>query len=263
MLTAQWTPGPSHEAATRAGLRLGDRGTHSSRTIMLAELRELLSAVPTEAGRESYAEAIVRDNALGKATTSSRRLTNQRLGELYGLDPSLPLFRVFRRVWAVDEPGRPLLALLCALARDPLLRASAEAVLSLAPGAELIRGALIKTLRQATGSRLNDAILDKVARNAGSSWSQAGHLEGRVRKIRRLVEPTPGSVAFVVWLGSLQRLSGEDLLRTPWARVLDRSPAALLDLALRAKQLGLLQARSGGNVIEIDARGLDPFERAG
>ena len=45
------------------------------------------------------------------------------------------------------------------------------------------------------GSRLNDAILDKVARNAGSSWSQSGHLQGRVRKIRLRVDPTVGPAA--------------------------------------------------------------------
>jgi hypothetical protein len=33
----------------------------------------------------------------------------------------------------------------------------------------------------------------------------------------------------------------------------------LLDLVLRAKQLGLVRARIGGGVTEIDPRGLDPL----
>ena len=243
-----------------AGLRTGDRGTHTSRTMMLAELRELLAAVPADAAREDYARAIIQDNVLGKQTSSNRRLTNQRLGELYGLGPTVPVFRVLRRLWDVDEEGRPLLALLCALARDPLLRGTAPAVLDLAPGQELLRSGMTEAIVQEVGDRLNPSILDKVARNAGSSWTQSGHLEGRVRKIRVRVRATPGAAAFALWLGTLQGLSGENLLRTFWARVLDATPGDLLDLTLRAKQLGLVQARVGGGVTEIDVRGLDPAE---
>ncbi|MBK9385759.1 MAG: hypothetical protein IPN34_13195 [Planctomycetes bacterium] len=240
----------------RAGLRFGDRSTHTSRTMMLAELTELLRALPTSTDRESYLTAIVEGNALGKSTESSRRLTSQRLGELYGLDPKLAIFRALRRVWSADEPGRPLSALLCALARDPLLRATSEVVLSLPEGAELGRTSLLATLRAAVGERLNEAVLDKVARNVASTWCQAGHLVGRVRKVRRRVQASAGPLALALWLGSLEGLGGEELLRSRWARVLDRSPRELETIALRAKQLGLIQARIGGGVTEIDASGL-------
>ena len=243
--------------AQAAGFRFGEKGTHTSRTMMLVELTELLAAVPAIANREEYTEAIIEDNILGKQTTSTRRLTNQRLGELYGLSRAVPLFRILRRLWDIDEPGRPLIALLCAVARDPLLRATSKAVLPMPIGSELLRSAVTSAIRESVGTRLNESILDKVARNAGSSWSQSGHLEGRVRKIRREVRPTPGSVAFAVWFGSLHGLAGEDLLRTPWARMLDQSPVELLDLTLRAKQLGLLKASSGGGVVEIDVTPLE------
>jgi hypothetical protein len=225
---------------------------------MFSELSDLLAALPETATREDYAAAIISNNVLGKQTASTRRLTNQRLGELYGLDPRIAIFRVLRRLWGVDETGRPLLALLCALGRDPLLRATARTVLSLAVGEELVRSTFIEAIEHSTGDRLNESILDKVARNAGSSWTQSGHLEGRVRKIRKRVEPTPGAVAFALWLGSLYSLSGEELLVTPWTSVLDRTPPELLDLVLRAKQLRLLHARIGGGVIEIDPTTLDP-----
>ena len=247
----------SRDVLVKAGFRFGNRGTQTSRTIMVTELTDLLRAVPGSAERDDYAVAIIEENVLGKQTTSTRRLTNQRLGELYGLSVTIPLFRVLRRLWGADEPGRPLIALFCALARDPLLRATSQAVLPLPVGAELLRSLMSSAIRTSTGDRLSDSTLDKVARNAGSSWSQSGHLEGRVRKIRREVRPTPGSVAFAVWLGSLQGISGEGLLRTPWARVLDRSPVGLLDLALRAKQLGLLNARVGGGVVELDSTPLE------
>jgi hypothetical protein len=225
--------------------------------MMLAELDLLLAALPQDAPREHYATAVVEENALGKQTDSTRRLSLQRLAELYGLDPALPLFRALRRVWALDEEGRPLIALLCALARDPLLRATAPVVLPLGEGTELIRATLLDALRAAVGDRLNDPVLDKVARNVASTWSQSGHLEGRVRKIRRRVTPTPGSLALALWLASLEGLAGSQLLASPWAQVLDRSPRELEPFVLRAKQLGLISANIGGGTVAIDAAGLD------
>jgi hypothetical protein len=164
---------------------------------------------------------------------------------------------VLRKLWVLDEPGRPLLALLCALARDPLLRATAPAVLGLPEGSELIRATFLDAIREVVGARLNEAVLDKVARNAASSWSQAGHLEGRVRKIRRRVKPSPGPVAAALWLGSLDKLAGEQLLTTRWTRVLDRTGQGLMDTVLEAKQLGVINARAGGGVTEIDVRWLE------
>lgn len=255
-----WGSSSSRAGQEAAGLRFGDKGTHSSRTMMLSELSELLGVVPAEASREGYADAIVGENALGKQTISNRRLTNQRMGELYGLAPSVPIFRVLRRLWDADEAGRPLLALLCALARDPLLRATARTVLALRPGQELLRSLMTEAITDVTESRLNESSTDKVARNTGSSWTQSGHLEGRVRKMRRPVRATPGATAFSLWLGAVQGLAGEDLLKSAWAGVLDANPSELLELALRAKQLGFIRVRSGGGVIEIDARALDPAE---
>jgi len=238
---------------SKAGFRFGDKGTHTSRTMMLSELSDLLNDLPPESERADYATAIIEENVLGKQTTATRRLTNQRLGELYGLDPRLPLFRVLRRVWPLDEAGRPLIALLCALCRDPLLRATAYTVIELPMNAELVRGSLLDAIRESVGPRLNDSILDKVARNAGSSWSQSGHLEGRVRKIRQRVLPTAGATAYALWLGSLEDLAGEQLLSSRWARILDATGSSLVDHVLQAKQLGLIDARIGGGVVEIDA----------
>ena len=242
---------------SEVGFRFGEKGTHTSRTVMLAELSDLLEGVSATGGRAEYVGAIVDDNILGKHTAATRRLTSQRLTELYGLDPRVPIFRVLRRLWRADEPGRPLLALLCALARDPLLRSTAPAVLGLPEGAELVRATFVGGLREAVGSRLNDSILDKVARNTASSWSQAGHLVGRVRKIRRRVTPTPGATAMALWMGGLEGLAGEQLLSSHWARVLDRSSGQLTEFALQAKQLGLIHARIGGGVVEIDTRPLN------
>src|SRR5262249_10549032 len=107
---------------TEMGFRCGDKGTHTSRTLMLAELTSVFEVCPPDAQRERYAEAVLDHNCLSKRTVVNRKLSLQRLSELYGLDPHILLFRVLRRQWELDDTGRPLLTLLAALARDPLLR---------------------------------------------------------------------------------------------------------------------------------------------
>jgi hypothetical protein len=239
------------------GFRFGDKGTHTSRTLMLAELTALLDAVSATGSRAEYVAAIVEANCLGKRTAATRRLTGQRLRELYGLDRAVPLFCVLRRLWSTDVAGRPLLALLAALARDPLLAATAPAVVSIPLGAELSRSELRSALRAVVGERLNENVLDKVARNAASSWTQSGHLQGRTFKKRRQVRATPPVMAFALYLAAAAGFRGEALLTSAWASVLDCSPSAARALALDAKRLGLLDLRTSGNVFELDLRRLD------
>ena len=261
MLNLTWPSSSEARESTRAGLKLNPGGAHTSRTMMLEELGEVLEAVPEDSGREAYLAAIVDENRLGTPTVPRRKGTAQRLTEFSALDPRIPIFRVLRRLWALDPTSRPLLALLCSLARDGFLRASANAVMPLMPGAELLRAGLTEALAKPSEGKLNASSLDKVARNTASSWCQSGHLEGRVRKLRRRVVPTPAATAFAVWLGAQAGLAGEFLLRTPFAAVLDAGPAQLLEYALRAHQQDLIVARSYGQVVELDASPLDPASK--
>src|ERR1035437_7828679 len=89
------------------GFRSGDKGTHTSRTVMFDELSILLDGFAPDIGRSEYLAAIIERNALGKKTMATRILTAQRLSELYILDPTAPLFRVLRRFWQEDAAGRP------------------------------------------------------------------------------------------------------------------------------------------------------------
>lgn len=234
------------------GFRLGERGAHTSRTFMLSELEQVFAVVSPEASRVGYADAIVDGNVTGKRTAATRSLTNQRLGELYGLDPTVTLFRALRFYWSRDEEGRPLLALLCAIARDPLLRLTAPPVLSLAPGEELMRQSALDAVTEAAGHRLNESIIDKVVRNASSTWTQSGHLDGRVRKIRKPVKATPMAVAYALLLGYLLGLRGSRLFDTLWTAVLDANRDELTFLAMDAKRMGGLNIRHGGGVTEVD-----------
>jgi hypothetical protein len=248
-------PGP---LAEKVGFRGGFVGTHTSRTMMLAELTTLLAAVPAAAGRQEYVEAVVEANALGKATTATRRLTLQRLSELYTLDPEVPVFRVLRRLWDLAAESRPLLALLVAIARDPLLMATAPPILSLPPGTEMVRQSVREALRLAVGERLNDSTLDKVIRNAASSWTQSGHLSGRTFKARQKVRVSPPTIAFAFYLGNAAGFQGEELLTSGWVKTLDCRPSEALDAALDAKRVGLLDLRTAGGVFDLNLQRLDP-----
>jgi hypothetical protein len=233
------------------GFRSGSKGTHTSRTIMLNELTTLLSAVSNASPRADYVAAIVDDNVLAKSTVSTRKLSAQRLSELYILDPISPLFRVLRRLWDVDGAARPLLALLCALGRDPLLRATVVPVLALHPGEDLSRQAMTDALRRYSGDRFNESTLDKVVRNASASWLQSGHLQGRVRKIRRLVNATPVATAYALVLGFLEGWRGARHFTTQWTTVLDAQEAELRYLATEAKRIGLIDLKTAADVIEV------------
>lgn len=245
-------------AAKLAGFRLRAESAHTSRTMMLAEINRLLSEQPDDLDRASYRTAIVDENCLGKETVATRRSSAQRLGELYALDGEKAVFRILRHLWVVEPTARPLLALLCVLARDPLLAATAPYVIELQPGAEVSRDALRGALKAASEDRLNDAILEKVLRNVASTWTQSGHFEGRTFKRRRKVAAGPVATAYAVWLADTIGFSGFEPFATGWTRVLDLAPQQALDQTLEAKRLGLLDLQMSDKFIELDLARLDP-----
>jgi hypothetical protein len=124
-------------------------------------------------------------------------------------------------------------------------------VIALRNGQAFDRDAMAASLKAHVGARLNEAILDKVVRNAASSWTQSGHLVGRTLKRRQHVKPTSGAVTMALLLGYLQGLRGASILRTIWCEVLDSTPEALSTLAARASMSGLMRFRKAGDVIEI------------
>ena len=248
-------------AAIESGFRFGG-GTHTSRTIMLAELRAVLAHCGPQATRGEYLSAIHEDNCLGKRTAATRKLSSQRLSELYALDQDVPLFRLMRRCWYVDKDGEPVLALLLALARDPLLRATVPPVLRMRPGEELARQRMTDAIGRAVGDRLSESTLDKVVRNAASSWTQSGHLKGRGRKTRTSVIPTVATTAYALLLGHLTGARGAALFETMWAQVLDAAKGQLMQLAMDARRLGFLDMSLSGGVVDVTFRRLlNPDDR--
>lgn len=253
LLTDELKPRDAAEAERlrEAGFRWGDKGTHTSRTIMLDELRSVLAFCRPDANRDDYLSAIHENNCLGKRTSATRRLSSQRLSELYSLDPEVPLFRVMRKCWYNDREGQSLIALLLALSRDPLLRVTAPTVLHMRPGEEIARQNMTDTLRRVVGSRLSDSTLDKVVRNTASSWTQSGHLKGRGRKVRQRIEPTPVTTAYALLIGHLAGARGTGLFESLWARALDATVSELQHLAIDARRLGFLDMAQSGGVVDV------------
>lgn len=233
------------------GFKAGTGGAHGSRTIMLAELTTLLAAAPADAGKDDYIKLIVDDNCLGKQTSSNRRLTAKHLAELYALDRWVPLFRLLRFFWQVDAQGRPLLAFLCAFARDPLLRLAAGAASEAKVGDVLTTADFVNALNAHAPGRFTPATGRSIAQNIASSWGQAGFFDGTKKKVRKRPIATTANAAYALALGYLCGLHGQILLESLWARLLDVSVSRATALAQEASRQDWLDFRGSGGLVDI------------
>lgn len=233
------------------GCKCTDGGAHISRTMMLQEIQRLLVSAHAGATEEDYWHAVIEDNALGKATDTTRQKTLRHLRELYGLSETIPIFGVYRELVRFDPQSAPLLSLLVAWARDPLLRATTAAILGARPGDRVtghdLQQAFIKTYPDQY-SPLNVA---KIARNAASSWTQSGHLWGRTKKIRSMVEPGPAALTLGLLLGYIGQLPVSQLFASTWCRLLDLSAMQARTLAEQAHREELITLKAVGTVIEV------------
>jgi fructose-specific component phosphotransferase system IIB-like protein len=226
-------------------------GAHTSRTMMLSELRNLLDACPGTAEPRDYERAVLDENVLGKASSSSRQRSFRYLRELYGLYLGLPSFRALRQLWDHDVDAQPLIALTSALTRDPALRGTAVAVLQASEGAMVSSDQLAAAVCDAYPGSYSRAVADKIGRNAASTWTQSGHLKGRTPKIRTRATPRPASVAYALFVESLTGAQGDLLFESLLLRVQDAPAYALHELAREASRRGWLDYRSIGTVTEL------------
>ena len=234
------------------GFRHMPGGVHLSKTMMLDELQKVLDLRPSDG--DAVEDAILNRNILSKPTGTARKLVLSRLNTLYGIRTALPVQTAMLKLWTQHAAGHPLLALLCTLAREPLLRDTVSAVLNAPRGAALRWPDLAETLAAKHPGRYSQKMLKSLAQNCASSWTQSGHLKGKVAKRRSLAEPTAHVAAYAALLGSLAGFGGPALIASPWMRVLDRSEADVLGLLRRAEGAGLAQLRVGGGVIQVNVR---------
>lgn len=233
-------------------------GTNTSQTILVGSLTALLAAVPAGGSRPDYEKAAIDGNVLAKLTAGARRRTFRHLRELYVLRSDSILFGALRTLWSDDFEARPVLAGLCALARDAVFRASSAAILR----TSLDDSVTARDLASAVGDRFPNAYsastLAKIGRNCFSSWEQTGHLGAAHRGSRPRTRAVcrQSNVAYALLIGHLQGVRGEALFETNWARVLDQPKSQLFELAHGGSQRGLIEFRRAGGVVEVGFREL-------
>jgi hypothetical protein len=259
--------GPTQVVAARGTVEIapGDTsgGPNTSHTIMAGALGALLTAVPSDARFTDYERAALDSNVLGKQTDGARRRTLRYLRELYLLRPDALLFRALRDLWLHDRQAQPLLAGLCAVARDAVFRASSDAITQSHPGDTLTAHDFAQVVSDRFPGVYRDTTLAKIGRNVFSSWEQTGHLarHARATKVRTRAACQPANVAYALMLGYLEGARGQALFTTLWASVLDQPMSRLYELASSASQRGLIEFRHAGGVVEISFHELlRPFD---
>ena len=245
-------PQLKNKLINRFGFRHNRGGPHLARTMMLEELKLLFSfVVDPDVGKSDYLRSIVEDNCLGKRSDRTRKLTARHLAGLYILDPDITLFRNLRYFWKRDTEGQPLLAMICAIARDSILKSSMPFMQNFIKGQRVSREALEEFINNLETDRFSPATLKSTAQNINSSWTQSGHLHGRVKKIRSQPKATPGAVSYALLLGYLSGVRGESLYKTEYAKLLDCSMEQSIELSIEASRKGWIVLKRLGSVIEV------------
>jgi hypothetical protein len=242
--------GPAADASRvlLVGMKVAGGGPHQSKTMMLAELSTVLAL----SAHTDYSGAILRQNLLGKPSMRSRQAAVYRLRQLYGIGQPAAICAVLHKLWQRDPFGRPLLAILCALARDPLLRDGADAVLSAAPEEQVRWPSIATAFERRHPDRLGEKMSKSLAQNAASSWTQSGHQSGAVQKRRTRAMPTPTVAAYAALLANLAGFGGARLLASRWLDLIDRPAEDRLSLLRQSEGLGLARVRIAGDVLEIE-----------
>jgi hypothetical protein len=245
-----FAPGVDYARVTKAGLRVSGGGGHQSKTMMLHELTALLSEAENQ-GLTAAIIAVSSENLFGKTSGAAGESALTNLAKLYGIKAPVAITRALIRLWAMDATARPMLALLCALARDPLLRDTAGVVMRTPVGVSLRWPEIASEIQQHHPDRFSPAMLKSLSQNCASSWTQCGHLSGRVAKVRTHTKASPEAAAFAALIAQYAGFGGPALLASPWMVVLDAQPEERLGLLRRAQGRGLVRVRHAGAVFEL------------
>jgi len=251
-MECEWMNIANSSLLSRFGFSLEKGGAHIARSMMLNEIRQLLAFFDDRtASKADYITAIKTNNCLGKPSGKSRDLAARHLIDLYSLDSEIPIFRTLKYFWSKDEKGQPLLALLCAYARDAVLRTSAPFIFNLQEGAVISRENTEDFIESADPGRFSKATLKSTSQNINTTWTQSGHLSGRVLKVRKKVQATPGPVAFALFLSYLHGARGEMLFCTEYCKLLDCHVERAIGLAETASAKGWITFKRIGRVMEV------------
>ncbi len=234
------------------GFNFEKGGVHQARTMMLQDLTSLIRYVDnSKALKTDYIDAIEIDNCLGKKSGRTRNISSRHLKRLYALDPGVTLFRSMLFFWNRDPESRHLLALLCTIARDSIFRMSLPFMHSYSHGQIVENKNLAEYIGEKHPDRFSLATLKSISQNINSTWTQSGHLTGRVKKIRTRVHTSPGAVSYALLLGFLSGIRGEALFHTQYAQIFDCTIEKQVELAVDASRKGWIVFKKVGNVMEV------------
>jgi hypothetical protein len=238
------------------GFRHTQVGGHSARSMMLNELKALLSHTSQDATPAQIEKAIIEDNILDKPTLSSRKKSLHHMRELYGLDVGQALFRVLRDFAVRDRLSVPLLALVCVYCRDPQLMASFELIKGLRIGEILPRETMEAHLESSFPNRFSPAMKKSMAQNVNTSWTFSGFLCGKAKKVRCQSECRPEAAAYAMFAGYLAGLRGQTLLESAYGQLVAKDPSILLAQLPMSAARGLIGFKFAGGIFEFDFRRL-------
>lgn len=233
------------------GFKFDVGSTHTKRTMMLTELQLLLDAAGDNENQAGFFRLIVDENCLHKQTLNNRKYSASYLKELYGLNPSILLFRALRFFWTRDTDAIPLLAILCVYARDELVRKSAPYILGVDDGTSPKKDQLEGIFEREYPGRFSEIMLQSLVRNLLSTWTQSGHLTGKVKKVRTRPQVTAGAIAYALLLAYLTGGRGMNLFSSEYVKLLDCGRDRALELAEEASRRGWIVFKSIGDVIEV------------
>ena len=234
-------------------------GAHISKTMMLDEITKLIINNPRMTTIEEYHHAVVSNNILSKATQSTRQETYNRLRSLYGLDEKIPIFSIYRDLVLYDLQSAHLLSLLVSWIRDPLLRASTLAIYQANYGDEVKNESIQQAILQVFPDKYSPSSLGTTSRNTASTWTQSGHLSGKLKKVRCRVTTRPASVTLSLLLGHICGYEGEHLFTSPYVRLLDLNSTDAKSQASLAHRENLLTLKAIGNIVEVSFNRHQPY----
>jgi hypothetical protein len=223
-----------------------------ARSMMLDELSIIVSSLPEDASVAAYKQAILEDNVLGKPTFSSREKSWRHLAQLYTLDRDKALFAALAQLAHAEPNSLPLLALVCAFCRDAQLRQSFEFIDRLALGASLSRLDMESHIEHGFPGRFSPKMKKSLAQNVNTTWTAAGHLKGRVAKVRAFPTPHPAATVYAMFAGYLLGLRGENLVQSVFGRLVAPDTALIPQHLAHAASRGWIRFRHAGGVMETD-----------
>jgi hypothetical protein len=237
---------------SRLGFNFKHGGAHLARTMMLDELSALLDYVKNaNASIGEYRKAVVDQNCLAKRSLSNRIRSFQHLKNLYSLDPTIAIFRALRFFWSQDAQGRPLLALLCAYVRDPILRLTSGYALKLPAGETVSREAVEKYFEANAPTNYTPITLTSLAQRVISTWTKAGIFSGHIVKKKSRPIVTVGSLAYALFLSYLVGERGQYLFKNEYIKLLACSYDQAINFTTQAAGKGWLIFRMVGEVVEV------------